>query len=111
MRRVLKRPAAFQTLDLSQERNGKRYEGSATRKELASAVVALALAFLAVQSASILQSPPAAPVVKGEFATEQAVRPQAGQPSPSSWAEMLPAVVFVPLAIAAACYLFVRRAI
>ncbi len=74
-------------------------------------VVALALAFLAVQSASILQSPPVAPVAKGEFATEQDARTQAGQPSPSSWAELLSVAVFVPLAIAAVCYLSVRRAI
>jgi len=78
---------------------------------LASAVVALVLAFLAVQGASFLQSPPAAAVVKGEFAADESARLQASQPPPSPSAAMLWAVVFVPLAIAAACYQFVKRAV
>lgn len=82
-----------------------------TRKELASAVAALVLAFLAVQGASFLQSPPAAAVVKGEFVTDQGARLQESQPSPSPSAAMPWAIVFVPLAIAAVCYLFVKRAV
>jgi len=71
----------------------------------------LVLAFLAVQGASFLQSSPAAAVVKGEFATDQSARLQASQPPAGPSAEMLWVVVFVPLAIAAACYLFVKRAV
>ena len=82
-----------------------------TRKELTSAVVALVLAFLAVQGASFLQSPPAAAVMKGEFATDQSARLEASQPPPSPSAAVLWLAVFMPLAIAAVCYLFVRRAV
>jgi hypothetical protein len=73
--------------------------------------VALVLAFIAVQAVSYLQSPPAAAVVKGELATDQSARLQPSQSRPSSGAELLPVAVFVPLAIAAACYLLVKRAV
>jgi len=75
------------------------------------AVAALVLAFLAVQGASYLQSPPAAAVVKGEFAADQSARLQATQPPPSPSAAMLWTAVFVPLAIAVVCYLFVKRVV
>lgn len=80
------------------------------RKELASALVAIVLAFLVVQGASLLQNPPAA-AVKGDFVTEAATRQQAGVLPPTSWNEMLSVVILVPLMIAGLSYLLVRRAV
>lgn len=82
-----------------------------TRKELTSAVVALVLAFLAVQAASLVQSPPTAAVMKGEFVTDQSARLEASQPPSSPTVTVLWPAVFMPLAIAAVCYLFIRRAV
>jgi len=69
------------------------------------------LAFFAVQGVSYLQSPPAAATVKGEFAADQSARLQPSQPPPTYGTQLLSVVVFVPLAIAAACYLLVKRAV
>lgn len=78
------------------------------RKELSLAIVALVLAFMAVQSASLLQNPPAA-VMKGESVAETTARLQAGQPVSVSLRENLATMVLGPLAIAAFCYLFARK--
>lgn len=78
------------------------------RKELSLAIVALVLAFMAVQSASLLHNPPAA-VMKGESVAETTARLQAGQPVSVSLRENLATMVLGPLAIAAFCYLFARK--
>ena len=79
------------------------------RKELTLAIVAVALAFLAVQSASFLQSRPSAAVMKGDILTESTARPGAVQPLVVSWVETIATVVLGPLAVAILCYLFIRR--
>jgi len=72
-------------------------------------LAAIALAFLVVQGATLLQNPPAA-AVKGDFVTEAATRQLTGGPS-SSWNEVLPALVLVPLMIAGVSYILARRAL
>jgi hypothetical protein len=79
------------------------------RNVLGLAFLAVALAFVAVQGASLVQSPPAATVMKGETVAETDVRYQATQSTTVSTRQNLLAVVFGPLAIAALCYLFVRK--
>ena len=79
------------------------------RNVLGLAFLAVALAFVAVQGASLIQSPPVAAVMKGETVAETDIRYQATQSTSVSTHENLLAVVFGPLAIAALCYLFVRR--
>ena len=79
------------------------------RNVLGLAFLAVALAFVAVQGASLVQSPPAAAVMKGETVAETDVRYQATQSTTVSTRQNLLAVVFGPLAIAALCYLFVRK--
>jgi hypothetical protein len=80
------------------------------RNSLGLAFLALVLAFVAVQGASLVQSPPApAPLLKGESVAETAIRYQATQSASLSTRESLPTVVLGPLVIAALCYLFVRK--
>lgn len=79
------------------------------RNVLGLAFVALVLAFVAVQGASLVQSPPAPAVLKGESVAETDVRYQATQSALVSVRENFPTVVFGPLVIAALCFLFVRR--
>ena len=79
------------------------------RNVIGLAFLALVLAFVAVQGASLVQSPPAAAVLKGEKVAETDARYEATQsPAPSAH-ESFPMIVFGPLVIAAVCYLFVRR--
>ena len=73
------------------------------------AFLALVLAFLAVQGASLVQSPTAAAVLKGETVAQTDARYEATQPPAPSAGEGFPMIVFGPLVIAALCYLFVRR--
>jgi hypothetical protein len=79
------------------------------RNVLGLAFVALVLAFVAVQGASLVQSPPAPAFLKGESVAETDVRYQATQSTSVSIRENFPTVVFGPLVIAALCFLFARR--
>ena len=79
------------------------------RNVIGLAFLALVLAFLAVQGASLVQSPPAATMLKGETVAETDARYQATQQPAPSVGESFPMIVFGPLVIAALCYLFVRR--
>jgi hypothetical protein len=83
------------------------------RNVLGLAFLALVLAFVAVQGASLMQIPPAATLLKGESVqppvAPTAVRYQATPSTPLSIRESLLTVVFGPLVIAALCYLFVRK--
>ena len=75
-------------------------------------IVAVVMAFAAVQAASILQGPPAVAVMKGEYVTEQgAARPDAIQPPTTPGVEGMAALLLGPLAIAVLCYLLVRRTV
>jgi len=79
------------------------------RNVLGLAFLALVLAFVAVQGASLVQTPPAPAMLKGASVAETGVRYQANQSTPVSMLESFPIVVFGPLVMAALCYLFVRR--
>jgi hypothetical protein len=79
------------------------------RKILGLAFLAVALAFVAVQGTSLVRSPPAPAVMKGETVAETGVRYQATQSTTVSTHENLLVVVLGPLGIAALCYLFVKR--
>jgi len=75
-------------------------------------ILAVVMAFAAVQGASILQGPPAVAVMKGEYLTEQAATPpKAIQPPSTPGVEGMAAFLLGPLAIAVLCYLFVRRTV
>ena len=78
------------------------------RNVIGLAFLALVLAFVAVQGASLVQSPTAA-AVKGETVAETDARYEATQSSAPSVRESFPMIVFGPLVIAALCYLFVRK--
>jgi hypothetical protein len=79
------------------------------RNVIGLAFLALVLAFLAVQGASLVQSPTAAAVLKGETVAETDARYEATQSPAPSVRESFPMIVFGPLVIAALCYLFVRK--
>jgi len=84
------------------------------RKELMATVVALVLAFVAVQGAGLLQTSPIMVGGKADYAaTEPGARVQATQlqPSPRLPLEQAVGIVLVPLIIAAFCYLLARRKI
>ena len=78
------------------------------RNVIGLAFLALVLAFVAVQGASLVQSPTAA-AVKGETVAETDARYEATQSPAPSVRESFPMIVFGPLVIAALCYLFVRK--
>jgi hypothetical protein len=78
------------------------------RNVIGLAFLAVVLAFVAVQGASLVQSPTAA-AVKGETVAETDARYEATQSSAPSVRESFPMIVFGPLVIAALCYLFVRK--
>ena len=79
------------------------------RKVIGLAFLALVLAFVVVQGASLVQRPPAPAVLKGETVAETDVRYEATQPPSASLHESFPTIVFGPLVIAALCYLLVRK--
>jgi hypothetical protein len=80
------------------------------RNILGLAFLALVLAFVAVQSASFVQSPSApAPLLKGASVAETAARNPPPQSAPLSIRESFLTVVLGPLVIAAVCYLFMRK--
>lgn len=81
------------------------------RKELSLVIVAVALALIAVQSASLLQSPPAAALMKGQSVMETTASLRIDQSTSVSLSQTIAWVVIGPLAIAALCYLFVRKKI
>jgi hypothetical protein len=88
----------------------RRQEVMSLRNVLGLAFFALVLAFVAVQGASLVQSPPApAPLLKGESVAETAVRNPAAYSTSLSTRESLPTAVLGPLVIASLCYLFMRR--
>lgn len=78
------------------------------RNVIGLAFLALVLAFVAVQGASLVQSPTAA-AVKGATLAETDARHEATQSPAPSVRESFPMIVFGPLVIAALCYLFVRK--
>ena len=73
------------------------------------AILALVLAFVAVQGASLVQNPPASTMLKGQSVAETDVRYQATGPPSPSLAESFPTILLAPLVIAALCYLLVRK--
>lgn len=79
------------------------------RKELSLAIIAIVLALIAVQSASLLQNPPAAALMKGAFVPETSARLQIDQSTYPSLNQAVSWVVLGPLAIAALCYLLARK--
>ncbi len=79
------------------------------RNVIGAALLALVLAFVTVQGASLVQSPTAAAVLKGETVAETDARHEPTQSPAPSVRESFPMIVFGPLIIAALCYLFVRR--
>ncbi len=85
------------------------------RKELSLAIIAIVLALIAVQSASLLQNPSAAALVKGASVpetspvSETSARLQIDQSTYLSLNQTVSWVVLGPLAIAALCYILVRR--
>jgi hypothetical protein len=79
------------------------------RKILGLAFLAVALAFVSVQGASLVRSPQAPAPMQGETVAGTEIRYQATQSTTMSTHENLFAVVFGPLGVAALCYLFVRR--
>ena len=79
------------------------------RKELSLAIVAVALAVIVVQSASLLQSPPTAALTKGESVTEPRTTLEASRPTSITWYQTLTWSVLGPLVVAVLCYMFVRR--
>jgi len=85
--------------------------GDMDLRALTLAIVALVLAFAVVEGTSFLQNPPAAAVMKGETVTEASARLQADQPVSPSLRDSLTTMILGPLAIAALCYLFVRKRI
>jgi hypothetical protein len=74
-------------------------------------IVAVGLAFLVVQAASLMQKSPAAVGVKTEMLAEPSVRSQETQTSIVSGPQAILTVVLGPLAIAALCYFLVRKTI
>jgi hypothetical protein len=79
------------------------------RNVIGLAALALVLAFVAVQGASLVQSPPVPAMLKGQSVAETGVRYQATQPPSPSLGESFPTIVLAPLVIAALCYLLVRK--
>jgi hypothetical protein len=79
------------------------------RRILGLAFLAAALAFVAVQGASLVRSPTVPAPMLGETVAETGIRYQATQSTTVPTYENLFAVVFGPLGVAALCYLFVRR--
>jgi len=79
------------------------------RNVIGLAILALVLAFVAVQGASLVQNPTAPTMLKGQSVAETDVRYQATQPPSPSLGESFPTILFAPLVIAALCYLLVRR--
>lgn len=79
------------------------------RKELSLAIIAIVLALIAVQSASLLQNPPAAALMKGASVPETSARLQIDQSTYPSLNQAVSWVVLGPLAIAALCYLLARK--
>ena len=84
------------------------------RKELSLAIIAIVLALIAVQTASLLQNPSAAALMKGasvpETSTpETSARLQIDQSTYLSLNQAVSWVVLGPLAIAAVCYLLARK--
>ena len=73
------------------------------------AILALVLAFVAVQGASLVQNPPASTMLKGQSVAETDVHYQATRPPSPSLGESFPTIVLAPLVIAALCYLLVRK--
>ena len=79
------------------------------RKELSLAIIAIVLALIAVQSASLLQNPPAAALMKGAAVSETSARLQIDQSTYPSLNQAVLWAVLGPLAIAALCYLLARK--
>ena len=85
------------------------------RKELSLAIIAIVLALIAVQTASLLQNPSAAALVKGASVPETSPVPETSarlQIDQSTYLSLNQAVSWVvlgPLAIAAVCYLLARK--
>jgi hypothetical protein len=85
------------------------------RKELSLAIIAIVLALIAVQTASLLQNPSAAALMKGASVPETSSVPktsarlQIDQSTYLSLNQTVSWVVLGPLAIAAVCYLLARK--
>lgn len=75
------------------------------------AIVAVGLAFLVVQAASLLQMSSAVVGVKTEMLAGPRVRSQETQASIVSGPQTIVTVVLGPLAMAALCYFLVRKTI
>jgi hypothetical protein len=83
------------------------------RKEFSLAILAVVLALIAVQGASLLQNSPAAAVMKAtsapEPATEVGARLQMDQSADLSTNQTVGWGLLVPLAVAALCYLIAKN--
>jgi hypothetical protein len=79
------------------------------RNIIGAAFLALVLAFVAVQGASLVQTPPAPALLKGQSVAETEARYEATQPPSPSIHESFPIIVLGPLVIAALCYLLARK--
>jgi hypothetical protein len=79
------------------------------RNIIALAFLALVLAFVAVEGASLVQAPLAPAALKGQSVAETDARFEATQPPSPSVSESLPVILLGPLVIATICYLLARK--
>ncbi len=98
---------------ISADHHGEQQEACTMRKEMSLGVLALVLAFVAVQGATLLQGTPAPTVAKGEFAVDETAQllTSAAQPAPVSQMHTMVPIFLGPLLIAVVCYLVVKRTI
>jgi hypothetical protein len=79
------------------------------RNVIALAFLALVLAFVAVEGASLVQAPSAPAALKGQSVVETGARFEATRPPSPSTSENFPVILFGPLGVAALCYLLARK--
>jgi hypothetical protein len=79
------------------------------RNIIALAFLAVVLAFVAVEGASLVQAPSAPVALKGQSVSETNARFEATRPPSPSVSESFPVILLGSLVIAALCYLLARK--